>query len=219
MNKGRNIMLILCCLLVIGCLTFFARTKASNASAVVDDVRYVLKSSENDVKNYEFYFTDDVVMTGTLHSDKEASTLYLYIRGEYDETLADYYTDSYEYYYVIKGDSRDNATVEWFVDENAESLENATVYPDSPYERFTENVFVSMLFGTEAYISISQAFIVGLLAFLGGIIILKAEELWHIIYRKKEDDTPAWKDMNGIKRVGIGILIFAAVLLIVFIVI
>ena len=88
MNKGRNIMLILCCLLVIGCLTFFARTKTRNSSEVVDNVRYVLKSSENDTKNYEFYFTDDVVMTGTVQMEKDKATIYLYVRGEYIEVIS-----------------------------------------------------------------------------------------------------------------------------------
>lgn len=214
MNKGRNIMLILCCLLVIGCLTFFARTKTRNSSEVVDNVRYVLKSAENDTKNYEFYFTDYVVMTGTVQMEKDKATIYLYVRGEYIEDLKEYETDEYDYYYVVTGTERDNADVAWYLDENSEISDKSAA---KPYERFSEQVFVSMLFGTEPYISIPQAFIIGLLVLAGGAVILMAEELWHIIYRKPDYDTPAWHDMDGIKRVGVGILIFAAILLIVFI--
>ena len=58
MNKGRNIMILMCCLLLLGLLTFLARTKANNYSAVVDDVRYIMKGAEDNVKNYEFYFKD-----------------------------------------------------------------------------------------------------------------------------------------------------------------
>ena len=61
MNKGRNIMILMCCLLLLGLLTFLARTKANNYSAVVDDVRYIMKGAEDNVKNYEFYFKDDKV--------------------------------------------------------------------------------------------------------------------------------------------------------------
>ena len=74
-----------------------------------------------------------------------------------------------------------------------------------------------MIYGVDSYLSLWQALIVAVLAVMGGIVIGKAEELWHIIYKKPDEDNPVWEDMNGIKRTGIGILIFDAVLLIVFI--
>lgn len=64
MNKGRNFMILMACLLLLGLLTFLTRTKMENRSDVVDNVRYILKSSANNVKNYEFYFTDDSYHNG-----------------------------------------------------------------------------------------------------------------------------------------------------------
>ena len=213
MNKGRNFMILMACLLLLGLLTFLTRTKMENRSDVVDNVRYILKSSANNVKNYEFYFTDDVIITGTLENTGEGYNLYLYIRESYDETLQDYLTEPYAYYYTIRGTQKQNATVEWHYTEDLDESQKT----DQPYERFTERVFSSMIYGVDSYLSLWQALIVAVLAVMGGIVIGKAEELWHIIYKKPDEDNPVWEDMNGIKRTGIGILIFDAVLLIVFI--
>lgn len=213
MNKGRNIMIILCCLLLLGLLTFLSRTKSNNYSDVVDGVRYIMKGAENNVKNYEFYFKDDKVMTGSLIHNAEYSELKIYIRGDYDKTLNDYYTEPYEYTYKIYGTEKDNTYIEW---EYTEDIDEALKL-NKPYEVFSEEVFKTMVFGQEPFISISQALVVAIFAVGAGLIIGKAEELWHIIYRKNEDDYPAWDDMNGIKRVGIGIFIFDAILLVIFI--
>lgn len=213
MNKGRNIMIILCCLLLLGLLTFLSRTKSNNYSDVVDGVRYIMKGAENNVKNYEFYFKDDKVMTGSLIHNAEYSELKIYIRGDYDKTLNDYYTEPYEYTYKIYGTEKDNTYIEW---EYTEDIDEALKL-NKPYEVFSEEVFKTMVFGQEPFISISQALVVAIFAAGAGLIIGKAEELWHIIYRKNEDDYPAWDDMNGIKRVGIGIFIFDAILLVIFI--
>ena len=74
-----------------------------------------------------------------------------------------------------------------------------------------------MIYGTDSIITIWQAIAVAIIAVTGGVIIGKAEELWHILYKKPEEENPVWEDMNGIKRTGIGILIFDGVLLLVFI--
>ena len=213
MNKGRNIMILMCCLLLLGCLTFLTRTKSQNYSEVVDDVRYILKSSTDSVKNYEFYFKDEIVMTGVMETTEEGTIINIYIRESYDETLQDYLTEPYAYYYTVSGTEKDNAVVEWGYIEDIEDSQKL----NKPYERFTPEVFKSMIYGTEPYIAIWQALTVAVLALAGGAVILKAEELWHILYKKSEDEYPAWEDMNGIKRVGIGILIFNALLLILFI--
>ena len=206
-------MIILCCLLLLGLLTFLSRTKSNNYSDVVDGVRYIMKGAENNVKNYEFYFKDDKVMTGSLIHNAEYSELKIYIRGDYDKTLNDYYTEPYEYTYKIYGTEKDNTYIEW---EYTEDIDEALKL-NKPYEVFSEEVFKTMVFGQEPFISISQALVVAIFAAGAGLIIGKAEELWHIIYRKNEDDYPAWDDMNGIKRVGIGIFIFDAILLVIFI--
>ena len=172
-----------------------------------------MKGAENNVKNYEFYFKDDKVMTGSLIHNAEYSELKIYIRGDYDKTLNDYYTEPYEYTYKIYGTEKDNTYIEW---EYTEDIDEALKL-NKPYEVFSEEVFKTMVFGQEPFISISQALVVAIFAAGAGLIIGKAEELWHIIYRKNEDDYPAWDDMNGIKRVGIGIFIFDAILLVIFI--
>lgn len=214
MNKGRNILIILCCLLVLGLLTFLGRTKANNYSDVVDDVRYVMKGSQDNVKKYEFYFKDDKVMTGQLIHTADNLCLKIFIRGEFDEDLQEYYTEPYEYTYFIKGTNKDNAVIEWqYTEDIDESLKT-----NQPFAVFSQDVMKSMVYGQEPYISIPQAFIVAILAAFAGLIIGKAEELWHILYKKAEDQYPAWEDMSGIKRVGIGIFIFDAILLIVFVV-
>lgn len=214
MNKGRNILIILCCLLVLGLLTFLARTKSNNYSAVVDDVRYIMKGAEDNVKNYEFYFVDDKVMTGTLTQTPEYSELRIYIRGEFDETIKDYDKEPYEYTYKIYGTNKNNAYVKW---EYAEDI-SEELKANKPYALFSENLFKTMKFGQEPFITIPQAGTVAVLAIIAGLIIGKAEELWHIIYKKDVDEDPKWEDMNGIKRVGIGIFIFDAILLICFVV-
>lgn len=213
MNKGRNILIILCCLLVLGLLTFLARTKSNNYSAVVDDVRYIMKGAEDNVKNYEFYFVDDKVMTGTLTQTPEYSELRIYIRGEFDETIKDYDKEPYEYTYKIYGTNKNNAYVKW---EYAEDI-SEELKANKPYALFSENLFKTMKFGQEPFITIPQAGTVAVLAIIAGLIIGKAEELWHFIYKKDVDEDPKWEDMNGIKRVGIGIFIFDAILLICFV--
>ena len=215
MNKGRNILIVLCCLLLLGLLTFLARTKANNYSAVVDNVRYIMKGAEDNVKNYEFYFVDDKVMTGRLTQNAECSELKIYIRGEFDESINDYYTEPYEYTYKIYGTKKANAYIEWEYTSDAEEA----LKINKPYAVFSEELFKTMVFGQEPFITIPQAVIVAFFAVCAGLIIGKAEELWHIIYRKDENEDPKWEDMNGIKRVGIGIFIFDAILLICFVVI
>ena len=53
MNKGRNIFLLLMCLLCVSVLTFLSVFQRGNRSGVVDDVRYVLEN-EDTVSYYDF---------------------------------------------------------------------------------------------------------------------------------------------------------------------
>lgn len=213
MNKGRNFMILMACLLTLSLLTFLTRTKMENTSGVVDQVRYILKSTTNNVTNYEFYFTDKMVMTGILEKDSGKYELSIYIRGEYDKTIKDYLSTTYAYHYTIEGTERSNASVSWSYDEDADENEKT----NSPYERITPNVMIAMIFGETSYISLWQAILVAVIAAAGGLIIAKAEELWHIINHRPDNEDPKWDDMTNIKRTGTGILIFDAVLLLVFI--
>lgn len=217
MNKGRNIIIILCCLLLIGVLTFLSRTTGNNSSAVVDGVRYILKGVENNTSNYEFYFTDDTVMTGRLIRDAECATLKISVRGEpikSEGNIIDYESTDFEYVYKIYGTNKSNSYINW---EYSEYISD-DLKANKPYEVFSEDVLTSMVFGNEPLISIIQALVIAVFAVIGGLIIGFAEELWHILYKKSEDEDPAWDDMNGIKRVGIGIFVFDAILLILFVI-
>lgn len=209
-------MILMSCLLLLSVLTFLTRTKMSNNTAVVDNVRYILKSADDSIKNYEFYFVDETVITGTVLISQDEYVITLYIRGEYFEFdgNGEYESEAYAYYYTVSGTDKKSAVVQWHPNEDAEESGKIDA---GPYARFTENVFKAMIFGTDPFINIWQALSVGIIAVSGGAIIVKAEELWHILYKRPEDDTPAWEDMNGIKRTGIGILVFDAVLLLIFI--
>ena len=173
MNKGRNFFILMSCLLLLGLLTFLTRTKLENRSGVVDNVRYILKSSVNNVKNYEFYFTDDMVMTGTLENADGSYTLHLYVREAYDETLQDYLTQPYAYYYTVSGSQKSNAAVEWHYEEDAEEAQKT----GEPYERFTERVFISMIYGTDSIITIWQAIAVAIIAVTGCYAQLRPQEI------------------------------------------
>ena len=66
MNKGRNIAILLLCLVSLSLLTFLTTLNRSNNSGVVDDVRYYLASTMEETKEYEFYFIKDDMMKGKL---------------------------------------------------------------------------------------------------------------------------------------------------------
>lgn len=72
MNKGRNIFLLLVCLLCISVLAFFTLFQRSNTSGVVDDIRYVLDSDEDGVKIYSFYFIKEESVKATVTDDAES---------------------------------------------------------------------------------------------------------------------------------------------------
>lgn len=69
-----------------------------------------------------------------------------------------------------------------------------------------------MMVGKEQMLKIWQAVVVAVICFSGGAVIMLAEELWHIIYRKDSEEIPKWSDMNGIKAGG-GAIIAAGVIL------
>ena len=90
-------------------------------------------------------------------------------------------------------------------------------FEEEPFERFSKNVFLTMMFGSSPLVSIPQAVVVAVIAGAGALIIFYAEELWHIVGRKRPEEDPKWEDMTVYKRVGAGIMIGAAVLLLIFV--
>ncbi len=288
MNKGRNIFLILMCLLCISVLTFLSVFQRGNRSGVVDDVRYVLENedtvsfyeftdeetkknteatvSEDDkfyyvsVDGYEYSYkmnkTDEEIVS--LKNGKEVNSTLAYetyskelferilsykeTSGAVDGVIFEFkYKDTvkaYKFYFKEKGNvvsasvSEDNEN--WIIDvsgykysytvEKSTGKVNAFIgsaLTDSPeaFEIYSRDFFKQMMLGREKVLAIWQAVIVAVLVFAGGAVILYAEELWHLVYRKGEDEIPQWKDMNGIKYAGGGIIAAGVILLIVFIII
>lgn len=219
--------ILLGCLLVLSLLTLLTRTFGDNHTGVVDYVRYVRDSDpESSSVLYEFYFVGTEVMEGTLtqlDDGRYEMTVRLRIPIERDESeididqndeVPDYTLEPYAYTYYIKGENKKEAEVSW---EYAEGFDGS--FPEKPFERFSENLFLTMIFGKKPIINVAQAIIVASVAAGGALIIFFAEELWHFFKRKGEDEIPEWHDMDIYKRIGGIIIGLAVVLLIVFIII
>ena len=228
MNKGRNVAILMCCLLVLSLLTLLTRTFGDNHTGVVDKVRYVRDSDpENSDLLYEFYFVGPEVMEGVLTQEDDGRykiVVSLRIPIERDESeididpndeVPDYTLEPYAYTYYIKGEDKKTAEVTY------ETAETPVDYlaAEQPFERFSKNVFLTMIFGKKPLMSVLQAVVVAAVAAGGVLIISFAEELWHFFNRKGEDEIPEWHDMDIYKRIGGIIIGVAVVLLIVFIII
>ena len=192
MNKGRNILLIMICMLMVSVLSFFTLFERSNKSGVVDNVRYIVESDSDDIKVLTLYFVEPgKTAQCTVSSDDEGATFFI------DDTD---YTYRYE-----------EGSVRAYLDGEEAGDEAFSVY--------SRNLFKTIAKGKDRYLKFYQAGIVALVCAAGGAIILYAEELWHIIYKKGEDEIPEWKDMNGIKIAGGATIGAGAVLLVVFLII
>ena len=214
MNKGRNLVVLMCCLLVLSLLTFLAKSRNTNKSAVVDDVRYIKIASNDNITKYEFYFVEDFVMVGRVSTlDDGSKQIIISHRGEYIEEIDEYETlDDYEYYYIVSGTTKNNAVVNHYLHEQ---------YADStkdPHEYFTDDFFLTLLYGKEPFVSFLQAVIVAAIAGIGGIIIGKSEEIC-VRFRKNDKEYPTWEEIGVYRKLGGGVLIIAAIVLIVFIII
>lgn len=228
MNKGRNIAILMVCLLVLSLLTLLTRTYDTNLTAVVDYVRYVRVTSEDAASvKYEFYFVGTEVMEGAVSEDDDGTIRVVISEripierpaggasespadsGELDYTLA-----PYGYTYLISGKSRKTAEVNW---EYADGFDGS--FSEQPFERFSKKVFVTMIYGQKPVLTVYQAIMVAAIAAGGALIIFNAEELWHFFNKKGEDEIPEWHDMDIYKRIGGGVIGLAAVLLIVFVIV
>ncbi len=192
MNKGRNILLLMIFLLSVSVLTFFTVFERGNTNGVVDGVRYVVVSEQDGVKTLEFYFPDpDRVETGAAIDDGEKVKISI---------------DQYGYEYVL-----DKKTYEVTASETGRETD------EGPFDTYSKNLFKTMIKGKDRFMNVWQAIIVGVLCLAGSLIILFAEEIWHIIKKKGQDEIPQWKDMNGIKWAGRGVIALGIGLLILFI--
>ncbi len=211
MNKGRNLAILMACLLSLSLLAFLTRQIDAKRTAVVDQVRYIQEITEDGVVQYSFYFVGDRVMEGHLKQEDDGTriiTIYERIPPKGEE----YELEPYGYVYSIAGNSLKDGKVTWAY---AEGFDES--YEEAPFERFSKNVFLTMMFGSSPLVSIPQAVVVAAIAGIGALIIFYAEELWHIVGRKRPEEDPKWEDMTIYKRVGAGIMIGAAVLLLIFV--
>ncbi len=228
MNKGRNVAILMGCLLVLSLLTLLTRTFGDNHTGVVDNVRYVRDSDpENAETLYEFYFVGTEVMEGVLTQEDDGRykiVVSLRIPIERDESeididpndeLPDYTLEPYAYTYYVKGEEKKTAEVTYELSSEPDTV----LKTEKPFERFSKNVFLTMLFGKKPVMSVLQAVVVAAVAAGGVLILFFAEELWHFFNRKGEDEIPEWHDMDIYKRIGGIIIGVAVVLLIVFIII
>lgn len=182
-------------------------------SGVVDDVRYIKQSAVGDVEKYEFYFIEDIVMVADVKTSVEGIRVDISYRGQYVEETEEYeILGKYDYYYVIEGTKKDNAVVTHLLNEGFEASEK------DPHEYFTDKFFLTMIYGKDSFITVTQAVIVAAIAAVGGLIIGKAEEICVLLKREK-DYCPKWEELGKYKKIGGCILGIAGVVLIVFVVI
>lgn len=193
MNKGRNILILLACLLCVSILSFLTLFERNNTSGVVDNVRYVLKSdSEEEGRIYFFYFVEKESVQATAIQDVE--TWFVTVE------------DCPYVYNVAKGTGEVRAFL------------NGQEAGDEAYELYTREFFRVMFVGKDRLLYLWQALIVAVICFVGGSIIMYAEEIWHILKRTPEEvAVPKWSDMKGIKIAGGCVIGTGAVLLLLFI--
>ena len=197
MNRGRNIAVILLCLVSFSLLAFLTGLNRNSTSGVVDNVRYYLTDSHDDVRSYDLYFIERDKMSCVV--SKMSDSLYLVL------------IDGYPYSYSLSG----NAAAGAEITERAETSNPAS----DPYGLFRKEFLLSMVYGSKPVLSVTQAIIVAAVAALGGVVLWKQEELWGFFNKDKEKEYPEISDLKKFKLLG-GIMIAAAViLLLVFVII
>ena len=200
MNKGRNIFLLMITLACISVLSFLMLFESNRKSGVVDDVRFYQKSVEDRLYTYEFYFKE---------GEKIDAEVFHNADGNYEVTI-----DYCDYTYLISGTNRDNAVVTETLLPGA--ADDGVV--SEPYEVYTKDFFITMMFGKEDLLAFWQAVVVFVIGLLGALMIMYAEELWHIVKKKDKDDYPKWEELTIYKQIGIGLIVLAVVVLILFLV-
>lgn len=173
--------------------------ESDRKDGVVDDVRFHQVSVDDRTYIYEFYFEK---------ADKVSAEVFENPDGAFEVTI-----DNWDYEYVVSGTNRDNAIVEAHLLPNAEE---DGVVESNPYKLYTKDFFVTMMFGKEDLLAFWQAVVVFVIGIIGGLIIMYAEEIWHIVKKKDKDDYPKWEELTVYKRIGVGVIVGAVILLIVF---
>lgn len=198
MNKGRNIAILLLCMCCVSILTFLTTLNKDNHSGVVDDVRYYLTDTQEDIKSYDFYFVKREKMTGTLYTDPD--------KPEYTVTIAEY-----PFTYTVKGEDKKQAEVTYNItdEEAAQGRE--------PFQLFTQDFLKGMIYGAEPVLTVTEAIFIAFIAAIGGLVIGKSEELWGLFNKDSNREYPEWKELYKYRYIGGGIIAVAVILLLGFI--
>jgi len=242
MNKGRNIAIVLACLLCLSLLTALVVLSGSGRNGVVDGVRYMkVASSEVDTK-YSFYHRledKEKLISQSNHFTfrKDANEIIRSIVSEGSITKDGdnyfiYITD-YKFSYELTGSDRDDATIIAYNNESSSELsskdssdlssESSTELSsetstdvNSAFDIYSKELFITMVFGKRPLLTVSQAIIIASIIIMGGLLIGYAEELWHIVYKKHSDEDPKWEELNIFKNTGKALFVLAAIILMVF---
>lgn len=199
MNKGRNIFLLMIALVCVSVLSFLMLFESNRKDGVVDDVRFYQASVDDRTYSYEFYFEK---------GEKVLAEVFENADGAFEVTI-----ENWDYSYIVTGTNRDNAVVKETLLPSAE--DDGVV--EKPYDLYTKDFFVTMMFGKEDLLAFWQAVVVFVIGVAGAMFILYAEEIWHIVKRKDKDDYPKWEELTIYKGIGIGVIVGAVILLIVFV--
>ena len=191
MNKGRNILLLMIVMLGVSVLAFFTLFERSNTNGVVDGVRYIVVSENDGIKAIKFYFEEPGRVETGESTDAGDFVVFNIDGAGYKYTVS---KETFEVSAVSTGESE-----------------------EGPFDTYSEELFRTMVKGKEKFMKFWQAIIVAVICLAGGLVILFAEEIWHIIKKKGPDEIPQWKDMNGIKWIGGGVIALGVGVMILFV--
>ncbi len=175
-------------LLCVSVLAFFTLYERENNGGVVGNVRYIVDSRQDGVKELTFYFVEKGLTKSCSAVD--------------DASGVTFTVEDCEYVYRY-----DTETGE--VTATPESPDAFSVYSEKLFKRIVD--------GSEKFMKFWQAGVVALICLCGGMIIFYAEEIW-LQKHKKDGREPVWSDMNGIKALGGGVIALGVIVMILFII-
>lgn len=178
-------------LLTVSILSFLTLFERGNTNGVVDNVRFIVDSETDGVREISFYFEEPGVVKKCTATALE--------NGDVSFAIED---SDFTYYY----NSKDDAVTAKGDDAKGDA-----------FSVYSEKLFLRIAKGPEKFMKFWQAGIVFVISMAGGAIILWSEELWLFIHRKDERE-PKWEDLKGIKRIGAGVIALAVIVLILFII-
>lgn len=177
-------------LLGVSILSFLTLFERGNTNGVVDDVRYIVDSDADGVREITFYFTEPGLTKKCTATTTEEGNVTFVVEDA-----------AFVYQYTSETD-----------EVTAEGDD-----PSYPFATYTKALFKRIAKGPEKFMKFWQAGIVAVICLLGGAVIMWSEEIWLFIH-KKENKEPKWNDMKGIRILGGAVIALGVVVLILFVV-